>query len=272
MPAPSPDVGAIVHLEHVNLRVPDHRLATLYFVEGLGLTRDPFRRVGVRNMWVNVGTQQFHLPIGEPTTLPGEVGVVVADLDGVARRLQEVAPELRDTGFSLAWEGASLATTTPWGHRVRLWPGPHAESRLLQRVPYVEFWVAPGTSAGIGAFYREVLSCPVASHPVQGEPGILVTVGPGQSLRFRERAGGGTVPGTNHIAVYLGPYRRVYAALEQRGLVLEPDAREQFRFSRIVEPATGQTLFEFEHEVRSLHHPDFLRPLVNRVPVPHHLD
>ena len=65
--SPSPELGSVVLFEHVNLRVADHRLATLFFVEGLGLTRDPYRMVGTRNMWLNAGNQQFHLPIGEPT-------------------------------------------------------------------------------------------------------------------------------------------------------------------------------------------------------------
>ena len=64
--APSPDLGNAVFLDYINLRVTDHRLATAFFVQGLGLTRDPHRMVGTDNMWVNVATQQFHLPIGKP--------------------------------------------------------------------------------------------------------------------------------------------------------------------------------------------------------------
>ena len=36
------DLGNSIHLEHVNVRVPDQRLATLFYVTGLGLTRDPY--------------------------------------------------------------------------------------------------------------------------------------------------------------------------------------------------------------------------------------
>lgn len=269
--APSPDTGAILHFEHVNLRVPDHRAATLFFVEGLGLTRDPYRMVGVRNMWVNAGLQQFHLPIGEPTPLPGEVGLVVPSVEDVERRLEEVGRELKDSELTSARVGETLAVTTPWGHRLRVLPraGP---SRLPHRLPYVEFWVAPGQAEGIGAFYRDVLQCPVDLRPIDGDPAAWVTVGAYQTFRFRERPGGGTVPNTNHVAVYLTRYRTIYAALERLGLVMEADADEQFRFSHIVNPRTHETLFVFEHEMRSLHHPDFLRPLVNRVPVPYRVD
>jgi hypothetical protein len=268
---PGPDTGSLLHLEHVNLRVPDHRVATLFFVEGLGLTRDPYRMVGVRNMWVNVGTQQFHLPAGDPTPLPGEVGLVLPDLDEVERQLERVGRELKDTAFSVARLDGALATTTPWGHRIRVMP-PGPESRLPQRLPYVEFWVAPGTAEGIGRFYRDVIGCPVESRAIDGDPATWVTVGSHQTFRFRERAGGGTVPNRNHVAVYLTRYRTVYAALQARGWLMEEDANEQFRFRRIGDPETGEELFAFEHEMRSLHHPDFLRPLVNRIPVPYRID
>ena len=58
------DVGNIVALEHVNVKIPDQQLATLFYVVGLGLTRDPYLMIGLENMWVNVGQQQFHLPTG----------------------------------------------------------------------------------------------------------------------------------------------------------------------------------------------------------------
>ncbi len=270
--APSPEIGTIVHFEHVNLRVPDHRLATLFFVEGLGLTRDPLRMVGTRNMWVNVGTQQFHLPIGDPSPLPGEVGVVVPDLETVERQLEEVGRSLKETAFSLARADGTLVTTTPWGHRIRVHARDPRTGRLPQALAYVELWVAPGTSAAIGAFYRDVLQCPVESRSIGADPTVRVTVGSHQTFRFRERPGAGIVANTNHVAVYLTRYRAVYDALARLDAIMEPDVDEQFRFCRIVDPTSGDLLFSFEHEMRSLHHPDYRRPLVNRLPVPYRVD
>ena len=60
------DVGNIVHLEYVNVRQPDQRLATLFYVLGLGLTRDPYMMVGLDNMWINIGRHQMHVPTGPP--------------------------------------------------------------------------------------------------------------------------------------------------------------------------------------------------------------
>ena len=46
------DMGNILALEHVNVRIPDQVTATTFYVMGLGLTRDPYVMVGVDNMLV----------------------------------------------------------------------------------------------------------------------------------------------------------------------------------------------------------------------------
>src|SRR5262245_49797314 len=70
------DVGNSVHLEHVNVNIPSQHQATLFYVAGLGLTRDPYLMVSDDNMWVNVGRSQFHLPTGKPQVLRGATGIV----------------------------------------------------------------------------------------------------------------------------------------------------------------------------------------------------
>jgi len=63
------DVGNILAMEHVNVTVPDQGLATLFYVNGLGLTRDPYIDFGTFNVWINAGRQQFHLPTAEAQVL-----------------------------------------------------------------------------------------------------------------------------------------------------------------------------------------------------------
>ena len=46
------DLGNIVALEHVNVTVPDQRLAMLFYIIGMGFTRDPYMQVGDENMFV----------------------------------------------------------------------------------------------------------------------------------------------------------------------------------------------------------------------------
>src|ERR1700675_4081591 len=80
------DLGNPIHLEHVNVTVPDQRLATLFYVAGLGLTRDPYLMVSDSNMWVNVGRSQFHLPSGGPQVLRGHTGLVMPGREALLDR------------------------------------------------------------------------------------------------------------------------------------------------------------------------------------------
>ncbi len=64
------------------------------------------------------------------------------------------------------------------------------------------------------------------------------------------------------LADFSGPYARLGA----RGLVSQEDDEHQYRFERIVDLDTRKPLFTVEHEVRSMRHPMYARPLVNRNP------
>src|SRR5881275_3177843 len=96
------DVGNIVTLEHVNTRVPDQQLATVFYAMGLGLTRDPYLMTGVGNMWMNVGRSQFHLPSGKAQVLRGHTALVIPGREALLRRLASVAPKLEGTAFAFS--------------------------------------------------------------------------------------------------------------------------------------------------------------------------
>src|SRR5579875_3054130 len=96
------DVGNIVELGHVNVRVPDQGKATQFYVSGLGLTRDPYLMTGTTNMWVNVGRSQFHLPSGNPQVVGGTVGLVLPDMAALPTRLAAVRKALEGTRFAFA--------------------------------------------------------------------------------------------------------------------------------------------------------------------------
>ena len=280
----APDTGALIRFDHVNLRVDDHRTATAFFIEGLGLTRDPYRMVGTGNMWVNAGRQQFHLPIGQPTPFPGVIMLGVPDLDTVREGLGRVSDALRGTAFSWREEdggGGAILATTPWGHALRIrQAGAGAESPVLG-LSLAVFRVPLGTAAGIARFYRDWLHCPVRETRGAATSGAVtsgdetarveVTVGPNQVFRFEETTADENPadedpPGNHHVAVYLTRYREIHQTLLDHGLVSEPHRNGQFRFHEITDPVDGTRLFRLEHEMRSLHHRDFGRPLVNRQP------
>src|SRR5438874_9758898 len=110
------DVGNIVQLEHVNLWVPDQRTATVFYVVGLGFTRDPYLMVNIDNMWVNLGKQEFHLITKPPQVLRGTVGLVVPGLQRLVTRLETVRDRklLEGTQFGWTMEDKTILITCPW--------------------------------------------------------------------------------------------------------------------------------------------------------------
>ena len=155
------DLGNSVHLEHVNVTVPDQRLATLFYVAGLGLTRDPYLMVSDSNMWVNVGRSQFHLPAGPPQVLRGTTALIIPGRKALLERLASVAKKLEGTKFSFREHNDYVEATCPWGNRVRVYePDADRFGRIALGIPYVAFDVAPGTAKAIAAFYPEVMGIP----------------------------------------------------------------------------------------------------------------
>jgi hypothetical protein len=259
------DLGNIVLLEHVNVCIPDQRLATIFYLSGLGLTRDPYLMAGVENMWVNAGRSQFHLPSRGTQVLRGHVGIVVPDLAALQRRLQKVAPLLAETRYAWEERDGIVEATCPWGNRFRCHaPAPEFGGAELA-IAYVEFGVPPGSAAGITRFYQQILK---AQAELRGgaEPMAVISTSATQRLRFRETARPLPEYDGHHVQIYVtdfsGPHRR----LLERGLITEESDEYQYRFRDLVDPADGRKLFTIEHEVRSLTHPLYARPLVNRNP------
>lgn len=257
------NVGNIVKLEHVNLTMPDQRLATLFYVSGLGLTRDPYLMTGVDNMWINIGEAQLHLPTREPQVFRGCIGLVVPDLPALAARLRTVREALSGTHFDFREEGDGIEVVCPWGNRMRCHA--HDAVRFGARtlgMPYLEFDAPAGSAEGIVAFYREIFAAP--AHVA--ERTAIVTVGPRQTLRFRETEASLAAYDGHHLQIYLSDFSGPYERLRSRGLVSKETDVHEYRFIRIVDPGTAALLFEIEHEVRSLRHPLYGRHLVNRNP------
>lgn len=259
----SEDLGNIVGLEHVNVRVPDQRLAGLFYVVGLGLTRDPYMNVADTNMWINVGKSQFHLPRGEPMRLRGHTGLVISDREALLGRLRSVQDSLDGTSFDFEAENGAVDVVCPWGNRLRCYePDQEHFGPMTLGMPYVELDVPVGSADGIARFYASMFDA-----LAEASDGVArVVVGRRQHLYFRETERPIPPFDGHHIQIYVanisGPHRR----LAERGLVSQEDSRYQFRFKDIVDPDDGRVLFELEHEVRSMTHPMYGRPLVNRNP------
>ena len=154
------DVGNIVLLEHVNLQVPDQPMAMLFYIVGLGLTRDPYLNVGLGNMWANIGEQQFHLPTRSAQKISGYIDLVMPDLEALGERLSSVEAALKDTQFSWSSNQDHVAVTCPWGNRFRCYESGPAFGDMAQGLAAVDFNVPEGTATAIANFYQNVLAAP----------------------------------------------------------------------------------------------------------------
>ena len=260
------DLGNSIHLEHVNVQVPDQRLATLFYITGLGLTRDPYLMVSDSNMWANVGRSQFHLPTGTAQVLRGHTGLVIPGRNALLDRLAAVAPKLAGTAFSFREHNDHVEATCPWGNRLRVHePDASRFGRITLGIPYVEFDVPAGTAKAISAFYPEIMDIPAELKNGDGTM-ARAKVGKDQYLQFRETTSPQAEFDGHHVQIYITNFSGPYQRLQKRGLVSREDNQYQYRFKDIVDLRSGKPLFTIEHEVRSATHPMYMRRLVNRDP------
>ena len=263
-------VGNIVHLEHFNCLINDQRLATLFYVVGLGGTRDPYLFIGLENMWVNFGRTQVHLPsrgpAPKPEVLRGTAGFVVPDLEALKKNLEFAGKEMKrvvpekTTRFAWQDKGDTVEATCPWGNRIRC----HAPSAEFPRTElglvYVDFDVPPGTAEGIARFYNQVMQA-----PAKAENGrAVVSVGRNQKFLFSETKEKQPEYDGHHVQIYIADFSSGYEWLKARGLITMETDEHEWRFQWIADPLDNRKLFQIEHEVRSMKHPLFGRPLVNR--------
>ncbi len=261
------DVGNIVLLEHVNVTQPDQRPTTLFYVVALGGTRDPYIFVGLENMWVNYGRTQIHMPSRDPQILRGTIGLVVPELDALKKRMERVAPGLKGSKFSWQEKDGAVEATCPWGNRVRC-HAPAAEFGDTELgIVYLEFDAPPGSADGIARFYTELIGAPSKVVKRHGAPSAEVPIGRGQRLCYTETRAPIPPYDGHHIEMYIADFSSPYKKLLERGLITMETDEHEWRFKSIVDPKSGKPLFEIEHEVRSLKHPLYARPLVNRNPL-----
>jgi hypothetical protein len=260
------DVGNIVSLEHINVQVPDQAKATAFYIVGLGMTRDPYLNVGLRNMWANMGEQQFHLPTRSPQKIDGHIGLVFPELDSLRERLSTVESLLEDSQFSWSDGQDYIAVTCPWGNHFRCHAAGPDFQDMAVGISYVEFLVPIGVAGTITHFYRNVFETPTQVEENGGGRVSHVMIGRNQSLRFRETERAVAAYDGHHIAIYVANFSGPYGFLKGRGLISEDVRNHQFRFQTIVDPDSCKVVFLLEHEVRSLRHSMYNRPFVNRDP------
>jgi hypothetical protein len=264
------DTGNLVLLEHVNLTIPDQRLATVFYVSGLGLTRDPYLMTGVTNMWINIGRSQIHLPQGAAQRLRGHVGLVVGARQALLERLRAVRHLLEGSAFQWTERDDRVEVICPWGNRYDCLdpdarPADARWANIDLGIAYVQLDVRPGSADAIAAFYREMFDATADVRGNDDSRQAVIAVGTHQQLIYAETAAANPDYDGHHIQIYVANFSEPYARLAARGLTYGEETH-QYRFADIVDLANGAHCFKLEHEVRSLQHPLYARPLVNRNP------
>ena len=264
------DASNILLLEHVNLQIADQQLATLFYVSGLQLTRDPYLMVGLDNMWINVGRMQFHLPTrsSAPQRLRGVIGLIVPDLDVLENALGAVAPQLGETQFSFRRERRFVDASCPWGNRFRCHAPDNARWDLVQLgVMYIDLDVPAGCARAIADFYTEMFGAPAAIDVNdEGLQTAGVRIGADQRLNFVETHAAIPIYDGHHIQIYVADFSGPHRRLQARNLISKDADEHEWRLTDVVDLNSNTVVYQLEHEVRSTRHPLFGRAFVNRNP------
>jgi hypothetical protein len=185
----------------------------------------------------------------------------------LAKRLEYAGKEMQrvigsSRKFSFVKKTDCIEATDPWGTRVRCHAPSPEYGRTELGLVYVDFDVPAGTTEGIARFYAEIMKAPASEKKGRA----TVSVGKNQKLHFTETKSPLPEYDGHHVQVYIQDFSTPYEWLKSRDLInMETDAHE-WRFQWITDPKDGRRLFQIEHEVRSMKHPLFNRPLVNRNP------
>ena len=261
------DLGNFTALEHLNVEIPNQGLASDFYLVGMGFTRDPFLFPGTNNMWVNIGKSQIHMPTGDALVFRGHIGIVTPSRKELLERLHGVKKNLADTQFSFKEYNDHVFATCPWGNEFHVYePDVERFGNINLGIPYVEFTVPPKSAKKIAKFYRKILGAKTCLEKNGHGKAAHIKCGLNQELIFRETDKPLPEYDGHHLQVYVEDFGTPHKKLQDLGLITEESDRCQYRFEDIIDLETGQTVFQIEHEVRSMTHPLLNRPLINRNP------
>mmetsp|Transcript_4546 Transcript_4546/g.7957 ORF Transcript_4546/g.7957 Transcript_4546/m.7957 type:complete len:980 (-) Transcript_4546:1202-4141(-) len=253
------DVPVFIAFDHSYVQVTSLFVASIFFVDGLGMCVDPDMPSELygRALWVNCGRQQLRLVLAGPNKCKTTTvfGLVVPSLSEFRRRIQAASVLFSpDSSFLVDFSSADdVHVTCPWGNLFKVREG--NDSRGLTGIETVELVVASGTLAGISSFYRNSVGAVVFTDYDTGR--LVVRIGPNQSIVFCESR---TTPKPQDVTVcvYSPEFSTLYRLLCEMSLVDGINSqRTEFLFRQ---PAiANSTKLSLSFKVRSLLHPGFLR-------------
>jgi len=146
---------------------------------------------------------------------------------------------------------------------------------------YLQLRCLNGTAKQIARFYHDLLGANVRLKEEADVEVAVISIGPQQNLIFTE------IPKNepqqldqydgHHICIYIANLSTTFKRLQSRKLIyvskrFEDRAKTMeealhyraFRIKDIVREEGRGRLFQLEHEIRSVVHPSYLKPLLNR--------
>ena len=180
------------------------------------------------------------------------------------RRLENVSNDLTDTCFDYRPANDFVEVICPWGNRFQIHEPEERFGRTELGIPYVEFDVPPGRAKAIARFYQNIMGAPARTFSENGHEVAAACVGYRQELIFRETDDDIPEFDGHHIQIYVADFSGPHDKLLSRDLIREESNEYQYRFDSIMDFESGESLYTLDHEIRSLTHPLFARPLVNR--------
>jgi len=282
----SQDFGNIVLFEHINLEINDVFAATKFYCDFLGLTRDPFRNGSTLATWINVGYQQLHLPFSiQSQNFRGIIGILVPNIKDLIDRMDANEFQISKEKPLLSIKGVDFENGKmfigPFGNKFFIHEAIHSPPfRGSLGIDFMELPCSRGSSSSIGNFYKNFLGALVEKKELSREGDVVqaidISIGQSQHLLFIESDNVPAYDG-HHLCIYIHNFSSVFKKLEKRGLIfmnrLQSDQcgtltqaleKFQFRFKDIIDEESGKVVYTLEHEVRSMFHPSYMRPLVNR--------
>jgi hypothetical protein len=128
--------------------------------------------------------------------------------------------------------------------------------------------VPRGAACAIANFYLSLIDAPAdVDVNANGDRYASVRIGADQCLRFIETDAPIPPYDGHHIQVYFSDFSGPHWRLQELGLVSRETDEHEWRFIDIIDPDSKKVVFQIEHEVRSVRHPLYERPKINRNPV-----
>jgi hypothetical protein len=215
----------------------------------------------VDNMWVNVGHSQFHLITGKPQHLRGRTGLhprprAVQRLDKMKKPLEgtRLASRRQRQGQPLSRRHLS------WGSLIRCHAPEERSGPSCSACPMSSSTFRPAAD-GIAASKRGLPR--TTKVEIGGGKAHTCRTAAGSVFRETRRRSRTTTAITQvYVADFSGPYKQML----KRKMITQESNQHQYRFLDIYDPKDGKVLFRLEHEIRSMTHPLYARPMINRNP------